>query len=253
MTSLVVGSPYVYNFNSNGTMIEAGAMSDSSSGYWWLNSGGKMLFTGGLGETVHGNLASTDLWRTRYASANSVDTDGGYHPQNLFRLVSRNTWENVHVESLYKIDKDNFSASPNRNQSNGLLLMLRYHPDGQTLYYAGIRVDGTAVIKKKINGIYYTMAQSTIFPGTYSIPANVNLLPHNGWLKLAADAITNANGSVTVNLYLTKPGQTTPVKILTSTDSGQYGATAPITGANYIGIRTDFMDVSFDNFKANKL
>lgn len=242
-----------YTFNSSGTLYEADNGTDSSSGYWWLNSGAKLILNGSIGQTVHGALSSTDPWAIMYAASSPTDTDGGVHPQNLFRLVSRSTWENVHVQANYKIDADEFSSSSNRNQSNGLLLMLRYHPDGQTLYYAGIRVDGTAVLKKKINGVYYTMAQKVIFPGTYSIASKVNLLPHNAWLNLGADTVTNSNGSVTVNLYLTKPGETTPTKILTAIDSGQYGGTTPITGADFVGIRTDFMDISFDNFEATKI
>jgi hypothetical protein len=250
ITALTVNPYFHYAYMVDGTLDEAGTMSDSLSPYWWVNSGAKLILSGGTGMTVHGSLSSTDPWRVEYATTNPTDTDNGYHPQNIFRLVSRSTWDNIHVESLYKIDKDNFSASPNRNSSNGLLLMLRYHMGGQTLYYAGIRVDGTAVLKKKINGVYYTMAQKQIFPGTYSVAGNVNLLPHNAWMTLGADAMTNANGSVSVRLYLTQPGQTTPTKIFDVTDSGQYGGTAPITGANYVGIRTDFMDVSFDDFKA---
>ncbi len=249
-TSATVGSPYLYTFNSAGTLIEAGSMTDSSSGYWWINSGAKLVIANSVGGTVHNSLSATDPWRVLYNSTSPTDTDAGYHPQNLFRLVSRSTWNNAHVESQFKIDKDNFSASPNRNASNGLLLMLRYVIGGQTLYYAGIRVDGYAVLKKKINGIYYTMATKKVFPGTYSVASNVNLLPHNAWITIGADTLTNADGSVTVNLKYTAPGATSSTVLLTSTDSGQFGGSAPITAAGYVGIRTDFMDVSFDNFKA---
>ena len=38
-----------------------------------------------------------------------------------------------------------------------MLLFNRYQ-DGQTLYYGGVRVDGAAVIKKKLAGVYTTLA-----------------------------------------------------------------------------------------------
>jgi hypothetical protein len=248
-----VSSPFVYTFNANGTLYEAGTMSDSSTGYWWLNSGGKLVIKDGVGSTIQGALATVDTWSKLYNTNSPSDTDSGTHPQNLFRLVSRSQWENAHVEALFKVNKDNFSTSPNRNNSNGLLLMLRYQAGGQTLYYAGVRVDGTAVLKKKINGIYYTMAQKQVFPGTYVAGGSVNLLPHNQWMLLGADTITNANGSVTVRLSLRKPGEATATKILEVVDNGQFGGTAAIKGAGYIGIRTDFMDVAFDTFKAIKI
>jgi len=252
-----VSSPFVYTWNSSGTVYEAGSMNQSSSPYWWVNSGAKLIIAGGVGQTVQGDLPTLDTWRTTYALSNPVDTDNGYHPQNIFRLMTRSSWDNVRVTMPFKIVRDNLSSSPNRNQSNGILFMTRSSQDGRTVYYAGIRVDGIAVIKKKYNGSYYTMAQKKIFDGTYSIAASSgssqNLLPHDEWLNLRNETVTNADGSVSVRLYLQRQGEATWTKVLEARDSGTFGGTPPITGKRFVGVRTDFMDVLFGTFRADAL
>lgn len=249
-----VPSPFIYVFNVPGILQETGAMDESGSPYWWLNSGGKLIIHGGFGETIQGEDAPGDKWRTLYGQNNPDDTDGGLHPQNLLRLVTRSRWDNVSEQMLFYIAGDNFSPSYNRNTSNGLLLMSRYQDGGQTLYYAGVRVDGTAVIKKKYRGVYYTMAETPVFPGAYrGWQDDTNLLPHGKWLGLRTDTTTNADGSVTLALYLEKPGESSWNKALEATDTGQYGGTPPILGPAFLGIRTDFMDVRFRDFRASTL
>jgi hypothetical protein len=247
----IIASPFLYTFNSPGVLNETARMGDSTSPYWWVNSGGRLLIKDGIGTTMVGGAPLLDRWRIAYALSNPTDTDGGRHPQNLFRSVSRHSWENARVEAQFKIQKDNWSQSPNRNASNGLLLMTRYlHSD--TLYYAGLRVDGYAVIKKKYDGTYYTMAQKRMYAGNYVQGGKVNVLPHGRWLGLRSETVTNADGSVTIRLYQ-EGADGSWKKILESEDSGQYGGTAPISGKGYIGIRTDFMDVAFDAFRAETL
>lgn len=248
IAALSLSSLWNYSYSVDGTLKETGSMNETSSPYWWLNSGGYMTLKNGRGMTAQGTVPTSNVWRQAYNASNSLDTDGGTHPQNLFRLVSRSQWNNVAVESQYKIIRDNFSSSPNRNASNGLLLMSRYRDDGQTLYYAGIRVDGTAVIKKKYNGTYTTLAQKKIFNGAYVDGDTVNLIPHNSWITLRSETDTNSDGSVTVRLLMKKVGETSFTKLLEAKD-----ASSPITGAGYTGIRTDFMDVEFDNFKAQAI
>lgn len=253
-----VSSPFVYTWNSNGTVYEASSMSLSTSPYWWVNSGAKLIVAGSVGQTVQGALPALDAWRSAYALGNPIDTDNGYHPQNIFRLMTRSTWNDVRVTMPFKIVRDNVSSSPNRNQSNGLLFMTRSTVSGETLYYAGIRVDGVAVIKKKYKGTYYTMAQKKIFDGSYAISSSAgtsqNLLPHDEWLNLRDETVTNADGSVTIRLFLQRQGQTTWTKILEARDDGiSFGKTPPIIGRNYVGVRTDFMDVLFGSFRADAL
>lgn len=250
---VVVTSPFLYTFNSPGTLQEAGSMRESSSPYWWLNSGGELIIRDNVGMTMHGTAPISNRWRILYAISNPIDTDGGIHPQNLFRLVTRSTWRDAAVQAYFLIDADNFSESYSRNASNGLFLMNRYQMGGQTLYYAGIRVDGTAVIKKKYRGVYYTMAQKKIFAGTYTgWQDNVNLLPHRTWLALKAQTYNEPDGSVRVELFM-KQGSGEWSQLLSATDSGQYGDTSPITEEGFTGIRSDFMDVQFENFRIENL
>ncbi|MEK7510959.1 MAG: hypothetical protein AAB582_01880 [Patescibacteria group bacterium] len=244
---------FAYDFSVNGTLNEVGALTESTSPYWWVNSGGFLTLTGGVSQTNQGALSATNVWRLAYLAANPTDTDNGYHPQNLFRLVTKGTWRSASVVSDFYIVRDNWSDSSNRNASNGLLLMNRYADDGQTLYYAGVRVDGNAVIKKKYRGTYYTMAQKKVFPGTYEAGEQSNLIPHSEWLSLKSDTVTKANGSVRIDLYMKRAGDTSWTLLVSGIDDGaKYGGT-PVIADGHAGIRTDFMDMKFDRFRVYPL
>ena len=207
-----MGESYLYNFNAPGVLSESGAMVESSSAYWWLSSGGVMNIVDNKGSTNTGELPNLSKWRLRYRVSNPTDTDDGFRPQNIFRLVSRNTWQDFSEEVYFKILKDNLSMSPNRNISNGLLLFGRFQ-DQNNLYYAGVRVDGTAVIKKKIEGEYTTLAQKKIFEGVYERTTYPNLIPKNVWLGLKMDVVTEGR-EVVVKLSLYKDGRPNCQQIL---------------------------------------
>jgi len=246
----IVSSPYLFNFNQMGSLSESGSLDSSTSPYWWVNSGAymKMLSTG-RGATVQGSLPASDPWRVLYNSNNSEDTDNGYHPQNIFRLVTRSKWANAAQEAYFVIKKDNLSNSSNRNSSNGILLFNRYQ-DGQNLYYTGLRVDGTAVIKKKKNGTYYTLAQPKgIFPGTYDKTNSPDLMPKNKWIGLKSEVKNLANGAVEIKVYADIGWKGVWTLVAKAVDNGKtYGGSA-FTQAGYGGIRTDFMDVEFENYR----
>jgi len=246
-----VSSDFIFSFNAPGALEEAPSASESSSPYWFLDSGGRLLIEEGIGETVHGELPESDRWREAYALSSALDTDGGRHPQNLFRLITRSRWSDATTTVAVRIDADNLSASPNRNESNGLHLMSRYQ-DSDTLYYAGIRVDGLAAIKKKYRGVYYTMAEVRLFPGTYARATSPTLLPQGEWLGMRVETRDLPGGSVRLTLSLTgADGLWRPV--LTAVDDGRYGGTPPITEPGALGIRTDFMDVSFKDIRITGL
>lgn len=243
---------FSYTFNTPGILYEAGSSSESTSEYWWVDSGAELIIANGVGSTIEGSLAANDPWRLLYAKNNPLDTDDGYHPQNIFRLVTKYEWTNYVQTAYFKIDAHNLSASPNRNESNGLLLFNRYQ-NAFNLYYAGIRVDGTAVIKKKTDGIYYTMAQSAIFPGTYDPVTSPNLIPVGTWIGIRTEVTTLANGAVSIKLYLDVGRTGNWILAESATDNGtQYGG-APIAGPASLGIRTDFMDVEFSDYSVTKL
>lgn len=237
-------------FSASGTVEETGSMFESGSVDWWVNSGGRMTL-GGSGKTVQGSLPSNDPWRLAYAVANPLDTDNGYHPQNIFRLLTRDRWKNFTQEASFRINALNLSASPNRAEHNGILFFNRYQ-NGDTLYYAGIRVDGAAVIKKKKAGVYTTLAFARVYPGTYDRTSRPNLLPVNRWIGLRSEVEDVAGGGVSIQLSLSDSTRGSGwMPILEAIDTGAGGGA--ITTDGYGGIRTDFMDVEIDDYAAYPL
>jgi hypothetical protein len=249
-------SSLYYTFNSDGTLYESFPMESSSSQYFWLNSGAKLPIKSGVGGTNQGALPATDKWRLLYAKNNPLDTGDGYYPQNLFRWVTRSTWTNISQELPFQITKLNKTNTPNRDGYSGVLLFARYASDGQTTYYAGVRQDGAVVIKKKYKGTYYTMAQvNGIFSNgkPYNKDTNPNLIPENKWMAIKFDVINKADGTATLDLYLDKSYDVktsrTWTKVASATDApNKYGST-PVLTTNHAGIRTDYMDVLFDNYR----
>ena len=246
LTAAIITPPFHYSFNTEGILQESASSSLSTSPYWWLNSGAELNLLNGRGKTIQGALASTDPWRLTYLASSPVDTDNGYHPQNIFRMVSRSKWQNFNQSVYFNIKKDQLSLSPNRAEHNGLLLMSRYISGGDTLYYSGVRVDGEAIIKKKLNGKYYTLVSEKIFSGTYNRLSKPSLLPKNTWIGLKTE-IRNIGSRVNIKLYMDLGWTGNWVKILETTDSS-----SPILSEGYTGIRTDFMDVEFDSYRITK-
>lgn len=232
-----------YGLNLDAEIEEAGSPSQSSSPYWWVNSGGYFNVQSGIGKTVQGELPSNDFWRLAYASANPLDTDNGYHPQNIFRLITKSNWTNFTQEGYFEVNEINLSSSPNRDGHNGFLFFNRY-VDGQNLYYTGLRVDGKAIIKKKKNGTYTTLSSNQVFPGTYNRNSNPNLLPLNTKIGLRSVVQTNSNGSVNIKVYMDNGHTGNWVLIAEATDSSN-----PITSGASAGIRTDFMDAEITEYK----
>lgn len=230
------------NFDNRGVIEETGSMAESKNLNWWLNSGGQLKIVDDIGETVQNNLSADDRWHKEYSRNNSTDTDNGTHPQNIFRLVQRGLWNNLAQQAYFQINKLNLSKSPNRNDSNGLFLFNRYQ-SGDNLYYTGIRVDGAVVIKKKMDGIYYTMAYKKI----------INKLPLNSWIGLRSEVTNNPNNTVTIKLYTDFNHVGNWTLVLQAVDDGVNYGGSPIAEAGFAGIRTDFMDVKFDDYSIREI
>ncbi len=238
---------FIDGFQRREIIEETGEMEESIGSDWWVNSGAFLIKNGKIGKTLQGKIKKDSVWQKKYEDYNSESTDGGYRPQNIFRLVTKSKWQDFQQEVYFRIVKYNLSKSKHRNQSNGLLLFNRYL-DGDNLYYTGIRVDGAGVIKKKIKGEYFTLAYEPIFNGRYDIKTNSNLLPENTWIGLKSEVVTTNDNNVNIKLFLDKEGNENWELILEVTDDNKsYGGDA-ILKEGYSGIRTDFMDVEFDDY-----
>jgi len=237
---------FEHSFSTAGTVHETNTPSESSSPYFWVLSGGKLIQGNGVGTTIQGDVPSTDSYYKSYASLAPVTSDTGKHPQNLFQLLTKDTWENVRQEVTVTIADHNLENSKNRHSWDGIDLIARYK-DSRNFYYGSLRMDGKISLKKRVNGTYYTLAEVPYFTGSYSASSNPTLLPENAPIRLAIETITNSNGSVTVRMYGDK-SQSGWKLLAEKTDTGS-GTGGVITGRGRAGIYADFMDVSFDNYR----
>jgi hypothetical protein len=246
----VTAESFADDFDRVALLEEAGSMSESSSKDWWLSSGGKFFHDNGIAGTQQGELPESDKWRKLYSETTPVDTDNGYHPQNIFRLVLRKKWKDFKQEAYFRITADNLYNYKNRNEANGIFLFNRYY-DGDNLYYTGLRADGAAVIKKKLKGKYYTLKYEPVITGSdYDKKSNPNLLPKDNWIGLKSEVSTNTDNSVSIKLYV-DIGRTGRWQLVAAAiDNGEKNSCGmTISGAGYSGIRTDFMDVQFTGYK----
>jgi len=240
------------DFNQEGVLEEVGGMEGSENPYWWVSSGGRLILTGGLGKTIQGDLPLESDWRRRYAEYNSDSTDFGVHPQNIFRLVGRSKWANARQGVYFRIVQNNLSKSSRRDRSNGVLLLNRYR-DSDNLYYAGLRVDGAAVIKKKLAGKYFTMNYEKVVSGTYDRGGNPSLLPTGRWIGIKVEAVNETRDTVSIRLLVDWNRNGNWELVASAKDDGKkYGGKAFVPGG-YGGIRTDFMDVEFEDYKIEEI
>jgi hypothetical protein len=242
----------VEDFSVDYVLEETGKMNSSASSNWWVNSGAFLYSKDGVGKTLAGKLAKGVKWQERYQETREAtvkETDGGYYPQNIFRLVTKEKWKDFEQEIYYNIRKYNLSKDKHRSASNALLLFNRYQ-DGDNLYYTGLRVDGTVIVKKKYQKEYYTMGQEKVLKGKYDRKDNPNLIPENKWVGVRSQVETLAGDKVRIKVFVNfKKGADDWWEVLSVIDDGEkYGGSA-ILESGYAGIRTDFMDVEFDDYR----
>lgn len=238
---------FYYTFNVDEVFEESASLNSSASQYFWLNSGAKLIINEGKGSTIIGALPKNDPWREAYARSNPLDTKNGAYPQNLFRLITRKTWENIEQELHFSILQINAINTRDRDEFSGIFLMSRYI-DSDNLYYAGIRMDGKAVIKKKYRGVYYTLAEAQVFSSEipFNRVTNPNLIPTRTWYKMSSNVVTDFSGTVHISLSFAQSLTEPLTTILTTPDTGLFWP--PIIQAGHAGIRTDFADVMFDEY-----
>lgn len=221
----------------------------SSSQIWWLNSGAYFYLNNGVGKTIQGDLPASDPWAIKYLHSNPTETDNGTHPQNIFRLVSKSKWNDFQQSVYFKINRYILSPDSHRTASNGVLFFNRYQ-DGNNLYYTGMRVDGYAVIKKKIDGNYYTMTiQPVITNLKYDRDQNPNLLKVNSWMGIKSEIKNLDNNKVSIKLYFDSGRTGEWVMVAEAVDDNKSYGGESITKEGFVGIRTDFMDAEFEDYK----
>lgn len=236
-----------------GMLEEAPSPEESADPCWWVDSGAALETQRSARRTLHGALSEESRWRSYYAASNPTDTDGGLHPQNIFRLISRKSWRDSSQTLMFRVHDYHLSASPERNESNGVLLFAHYRGEDD-LYYAGVRVDGQVVIKKKTGGVYHTLALTPYFSGTYDPKTAPLLIPVERRIGLRLDTRDLTDGSVLLTLFVDDSGDGNWTQALSVRDDGATSQGAlPLRGAGSVGIRTDFMDVAFEDYRVGNL
>lgn len=235
-------------FGEDYILDESGDIYSSANPDWSVSSGAYMLAENGIAHTIFDGLPDEDKWCKEYSASNPEDTDNGSHPQNIFRLVMLHKALDFEQQAYFRIKKYSLSKSAERRASNGLFLFNRYQ-DSDNIYYTGLRVDGYSTIKKKIKGQYYTMVYKDILRGKkYDRENNPNLLPLDLWIGLRSRIETLADGKVSVKLFMDMGRKGEWELIAEGADDGEQYGGKPIGQEGYGGIRTDFMDVEFDDY-----
>jgi hypothetical protein len=79
------------------------------------------------------------------------------------------------------------------------------------------------------------------------------LIPEQKWFGLRSEIKTNQDNTVNIKLFIDKDGNGNWTLATQATDDGKsYGGQA-FLDEGYTGIRTDFMDVEFDNYKVTEI
>ena len=249
------------NFDRQKVIKEANPMSESLDKNWWVNSGGYLSINNGTASTIQGTLPQNDTFRIGYSSDKSEDTDNGYRPQNIFRMVNRNIWAgNYTAEVYFKYSKYNNitnTMGKNLGADNGVSLMVNYQ-DENNLYYVGLRADGFAGIKKKMDSDYSVLQNPVkVFPGVYK--HYDNLIPQDKWIGIRAvveeqrhnDTTISGKDQAYIAMYIDEKGDGSSWKYVTSY-LDQNSTTTTTFKQGHTGIRTDFIDAQFRDFKVNR-
>lgn len=234
-------------FDQPTVIEEAPSAGASSSAGWWLNSGGRAVFSGGLGRTLQGELPRTDPWAAAYGW--SREADYGLHPQNLFRLLTQETGTEHRQEVSIRIVATNLSAAHSREAFNGVFLDAR-RVDEANAYVAGVRFDGQAVIKKQRHGVFHTLGATPVFAGRYDATTAPTLLPQGRWfsLRLTIENVDDATRLVLEIEDTARAGQWLTVLDVLDAPGGKDGP--PLGGPGRSGIRADFMDLELEDYLA---
>lgn len=204
------------------------------------------------------NTAWTGLPDSRAPNKYSSDhTDSDVFRLNTFRTFAGNIKVSLALKNS-DIHDANCGSGGNDTCWHGVHIWLRYLSQ-YDLYYVSIdRADNHVVIKRKVpcggdNQGHYAVLQDVIHPWTAGV-----------WQHVSATIQTNADGSVTIKVYDDDSNPNTPIAQATEgvnntnpewssgcTAPGHYPTAQypPITAAGSVGLRGDFDNFNFDDFR----
>jgi hypothetical protein len=219
-----IGSQFWYDFRVNGVLSEASSVTSSTSAYWWLQNGGRLILTNGVG-----------------TSLSSVT------PADPFQMLLRKVLLHSSVES-YVMKKSDLAPTVVKAGWNGISLFSRY-VDELNYYFASIRADGYATIRKRKNGLYITLLQKKVLPGTYSL-TGPTLIPTDTWIGLRFSVDGNMGyPRLTLHADFGRTGIWSLLGEVTD-DPAKFGPA--LEGAGLNGIRSDF-PLHTDDFRLEEL
>jgi len=193
----------------------------------WELTSGSLFARGGAGwsgapdgaspDATSSNGTGSAVFRLTTKHAGFGDVTVGFRLRNLRLVATGRTaavaWDGVHVLLRYRSQAELYAVSVNRR-------------------------DHTAVIKKKLPG-------GPTNGGTYhTLAATAHRVPYGAWQRVAAAALTNPDGSVTITLRA--GGQ----ELLRATDRGVGGP--PITRPGKVGLRGDNCEFQFDDLTISR-
>ena len=191
-------------------------------------------------------------------SSNCTDSD-------VFRLNTARTFpSNIKVSLALKQNKDIHNSNCNDGDTcwYGTHIWLRYQ-NQYNLYYASVnRADGEVAIKRKV-------PCGSDDSGTYFVLGNYvkHDFKSGAWNTYSVSIQTNAVGSVTIKLFDDASSTTKPIDVGTDrggsnsnwsskcTTPGHYPTSAykPITAAGSVGVRGDYANFEFTDFRVTAL
>lgn len=229
--------PFVENFSD--VVTETSYPDNSDSNTWNVTSGAYLNIGKGTARTNSVALTSGKYFD---AYKDNVDCEGGAHPENIFRVVSRDaTLQDFTFSASFKITRVSKSTSPNRTPDKGISLMFHYVDESNVMYLSA-RHDGQISVKRKENGVYTTLAiVPAWFPGDYDRILHPTLLPVGTTFSLKV-AVKSSGGVTSITAWVSDPGTTTYHQVLTTSDN------APALAVpGRVGIRSDFCSTEIDN------
>lgn len=231
--------------------------SASSSPDWQMTSG-SLFAQSGVFWTGKPDTCDNDKTSPNASSTNC--TDSSVFRLNTARTFSGNISVSLSIKQLGNIHNDNCNSDD--TCWYGTHVWLRYQNQFNLYYVSVNRADGDVAIKRKVpcgtdnSGTYFVL-------GTYVKHG----FQSGSWNAYTTTIQTNSDGSVTIKLYDDNESTTTPIDVGTDrggtnpnwtascTTPGHYTSAAypPITADGAVGVRGDYANFEFTNFKVTAL